>query len=123
MIGTLEPVIARGSLVFLESAVEMDDALTEMYNNTGKRSIYSVFHQMSKVTRVRKCLKHDDRLDALAGSVAHWVDQLALDQKDVIEKNKAKEFTDWINDPTGMKAASRNAPHNRNRGSLLNRYR
>lgn len=46
MIGTLEPVIARGSLVVLESVVEMDDEYTARYASTGKRQIYSVFHQL-----------------------------------------------------------------------------
>lgn len=121
IIGILEPVIARGSLVFLESAIEMDDQTTERYNNSGKRAIYSVFHQMSKLTTQRKCLLHDDRIDALAGSVGTWVKQLALDQEKVIQRQKDAAFQEWLNDPTGMKRATMSRPMTRST-SLLDRF-
>jgi hypothetical protein len=123
IIGTLEPVMARGSLVVLESVVEMDHEYTQRYASSGKRTVYSLFHQMSKITKQKGSLAHDDRLDALEGSVRHWVAKLALDQNKAIEKQKQKEFQDWINDPTGMKAATRRMPVRAGRPSLLDRYR
>ena len=122
IIGTLEPVMARGSLVFLESAVAMDDEMTERYNGTGKRILYSVFHQMSKITTQRGSLAHDDRLDALEGSVRHWTKMLALDQDKAIEKQEQEEFQNWLRDPTGMLAATRRMPR-RGRKSLLDRFK
>jgi hypothetical protein len=122
IIGTLEPVIARGSLVVLESAVEMDDDYTQRYANTGKRSIYSLFHQIAKLTKQKGCLAHDDRIDALEGSVRNWVSKLALDQNKAIEKQAQQEFQKWINDPTGMKSATRKGPLRAGRPSLLDRY-
>lgn len=122
IIGTLEPVMARGSLVFLESVIEMDDEYTEKYTSTGKRMIFSLFHQLTKITRQKGCLAHDDRLDALEGSVRHWVSHLALDQNKAIEAQAQKEFQKWINDPTGMKAATRKVPSRPGRPSLLDRY-
>lgn len=121
MIDTLEPVIARGSLVVLESVIEMDDEYTERYNNTGKRQTYSLFFQMAKVTRQKKAIAHDDRLDALEGSVRHWLKHLALDQDKAIERQKQKEFSDWVKDPTGMLAATRKGPGRAGRPSILNR--
>lgn len=121
IIGTLEPVMARGSLVFLESAVAMDDEMTERYNGTGKRTLYSVFHQINKITRVRKSLAHDDRADALEGSVRHWVKSLALDQNKAIEKQAAREFQEWISDPLGIKAATRKMPRRRTNSILTRR--
>lgn len=123
IIGTLEPVMARGSLVILESVVEMDDEYTARYATTGKRSIFSLFHQIAKITRQRGSLAHDDRIDALEGSVRHWVSKLALDQNKAIEKQAQKEFQDWIKDPTGRLAATRKGPLRAGRPSLLDRYR
>ncbi|WWO60425.1 terminase [Stenotrophomonas phage SB5] len=123
IIGTLEPVIARGSLVVLESVVEMDHEYTQRHANSGKRSVYSLFHQIAKITSQRGSLAHDDRIDALEGSVRHWVSKLALDQNKAIEKQAQKEFQDWINDPTGMKAATRRGPIRAGRPSILDRYR
>lgn len=121
IIGTLEPVMARGSLVVLESVVEMDDEYTRAYASTGKRQIYSLFHQLSKMTATRHCLVHDDRVDALEGSVRHWVARLALDQNKAIESQKQKEFQQWLNDPTGMQAAQKKGPGVRS-SSILNRF-
>jgi predicted SprT family Zn-dependent metalloprotease len=107
----------------LESAVEMDHEYTQRYSTSGKRQVYSLFHQMAKITNQKGSIAHDDRLDALEGSVRHWVAQLALDQNKAIVKQQQKEFQAWINDPTGMKAATRKGPLRAGRPSLLDRYR
>lgn len=121
IIGTLEPLMGRGSLIFLESVVEEDDQATERYSASGKRQVYSLFFQMMKVTKQRGCLAHDDRLDALEGSVRHWLAQLATDQKKVIEHAEKKAWEEWFNDPTGMLRQTRNsAAGPRKRGSMLN---
>lgn len=122
IIGTLEPIMARGSLVFLESAVEMDDDYTRRYSSTGKRQIYSLFHQIAKITQQRGSLAHDDRIDALEGSVRHWVARLALDQNKAIAAQAQKEFRDWVNDPLGIKRATMKGPLSAGRPNLLNRY-
>lgn len=122
IIGTLEPVLARGSLVMLESCVEMDDEYTSKYNTTGKRQTFSLFFQMAKLTKQKGSVAHDDRLDALEGSVRHWVAQLALDQNKAIEKQAQKEFQDWLRDPTGQHRATAKGPLRAGRPSLLNRF-
>ncbi|QYW01999.1 terminase large subunit [Stenotrophomonas phage Pepon] len=101
MIGTLEPIMGRGSLVFYESAIDMDHDLTEPYNTTGHRKVYSVLHQLTKLQNVKRCLKHDDRLDALEGSVRYWMDRLKLDQHRAKAIEDAKAYQKWLDDPVG----------------------
>lgn len=36
-------------------------------------------YQMTRIKRERRCLTHDDRVDALAGAVRHWQEQLQTD--------------------------------------------
>jgi hypothetical protein len=36
-------------------------------------------YQMTRITKQRGALAHDDRLDALAMGVAYWVEQMAAD--------------------------------------------
>ncbi|WWO60266.1 terminase large subunit [Xanthomonas phage SB3] len=117
IIQTLEPIMGRGSLVMFDTLVEQDDVQTAKYAHTGIRQTYSLFHQITKLMAVSKCLKHDDRLDALAGSVAHWVKHMAVDQKKVIENNEKKEHQKWINNPLGHPVGRR--PR---KGSVLNKY-
>jgi len=40
---------------------------------------YQLFYQLTRITRDRGALRHDDRLDALAMAVKYWADQLARD--------------------------------------------
>ncbi|WWO60321.1 terminase large subunit [Xanthomonas phage SB4] len=102
IIGTLEPVIGRGSLVIYESALDMDDEMTELYGNTaGGRKQYSFMHQLTKIQRAKRALRHDDRLDALEGSVRYWVDKLKIDQVVKEQKLKAAAHEAWLNDPVG----------------------
>lgn len=102
IIGTLEPIMGRGSLVFFQSAIDMDDEMTYVYNQTGHRKVYSVFHQLTKLQNVRKCLKHDDRADALEGSVRHWVNRMSIDQVRREQKRVADDYQKWVDNPMGL---------------------
>lgn len=50
-------------------------ALSLAFNRTG--SLPSV--QMTRITRERGALVHDDRLDVLSMAVAYWVEQMSAD--------------------------------------------
>lgn len=117
IIQNLEPIMGRGSLIFFETLVDDDDRMTQRYSASHDRQTYSLFHQIIKLMNVAKCLKHDDRLDALAGSIAHWTDQLALDQKKVIERQEQAAHAKWIADPLGHGQARR--PR---KATVLNKY-
>jgi hypothetical protein len=120
MIGILEPVMGRGSLVFSEDCVEEDDRTTEDYD-PAKRATYSVFFQLSKLTREKKSLKHDDRLDALAGSVGYWSAQLALDQNKAVAKAENQKWVEWFKNPTGRRTVEDYRGPGR-RTSVLDKY-
>lgn len=120
IIGILEPIMGRGSLVISEDCVEEDDRTTEGYD-PAKRSTYSVFFQLSKLTRERKSLKHDDRLDALAGSVGYWAAQLALDQNKAVAKAENQKWVEWFRNPTGRRTAEDYRGPSR-RGNVLSKY-
>lgn len=119
IIETLEPVIARGSLIVNEDIVEMDRECCERHA-PAQRAVYSVFHQMSKITRERNALMHDDRLDALEGAVRHWVAQLAIDQHRAVAAARAKELAETLKDPMGR---NRYEPPSRFGRSLFDKYR
>jgi hypothetical protein len=43
---------------------------------------------MTRITKVRGALAHDDRLDVLAMAVQYWVDQMAADADTEIRSRK-----------------------------------
>ena len=51
-------------------------------------------YQMSRITRYRGSLAHDDRLDALAMGVAYWVEQMAADVDREIRDRKEQLLMD-----------------------------
>jgi hypothetical protein len=60
-----------------------------------------LFYQLSRITRERGSLAHDDRLDALAIAVAYWVEQMAADvnknmydRKNELLQEELTKFTD-----------------------------
>jgi len=57
---------------------------------------YKLLHQMGMITRERGCLRHDDRLDALAGAVRYVVEKLDFDTRLVIEARRRKELIHGI---------------------------
>lgn len=64
IIDTLEPVMTQHRLVVDEQLIRTDVKNPD--------HVYSLLYQMTHITRDRGSLKHDDRLDALAGAVAYW---------------------------------------------------
>ena len=47
-----------------------------------------LFHQMTRVTKDKGALIHDDRLDALQMAVQYWVDYMAADAETAIKIRK-----------------------------------
>ena len=109
IIDTLEPIMARGSLILDESVLTSDWPSTSA-QPSHKRQLYTLAHQLSTITRDRGSLVHDDRLDALASACKHWLDALAVDQTKELAKKRALEHKAWVRDPlqhTRFEAPSR----------------
>jgi len=75
IIDTLEPVLNQHRLVVDRRLIEKDIKLVEHETTRA----YSLFYQLTRVTRERGALRHDDRLDALAGAVAFWMESMGRD--------------------------------------------
>jgi hypothetical protein len=47
-----------------------------------------LFYQMTRLTKDRGALAHDDRLDALAMAVAYWTDKMAADSQKALRDHR-----------------------------------
>jgi len=119
IIETLEPVIARGSLIVNKSVIDEDRDACSKYP-AAQRMLFSLFHQMSKITRDKGCLNHDDRLDAVEGAVRHWLKVIGIDQSKAVQAARDKEYQEWQRDPLGRDRYSNTAPSRG--GSVFNKY-
>lgn len=77
IIDTLEPLMNQHRLI-MDKSLLMNDAIKsdESDPNYTHRKLA---HQLTRITKDRGSLRHDDRLDALAMSCRYWVDQVAVD--------------------------------------------
>lgn len=83
IIDTLEPVISTHRLV-------VDQKLIEEDFESAKDVKYSLFYQLTRITRDRGALTHDDRLDALAMAISYWVEHMSRDNNKAADAIKAK---------------------------------
>ena len=99
IIDTLEPPLNQHRLIFDRKVIDND---IEMVDEDLNRSL---FYQMTRLTREKGALKHDDRLDALAIMVRYWLDALAQDSirsKKQWEKREVdKELTSFMKNQLG----------------------
>nr|DAI17643.1 MAG TPA: Terminase [Caudoviricetes sp.] len=91
----LEPVMGSHRLVVNEKVIEDEYRLAhDNYKDDGgieTGSSYSLFYQMTHITRDRGAIKHDDRLDAVAIGVQYFTESMAKDSK-VGESELMEEF-------------------------------
>ena len=61
-----------------------------------KAQRYMLTYQMTRITKTRGALAHDDRLDALAMGVAYWVEQMAADVDLEMKERKEQLLMDEL---------------------------
>lgn len=91
VIDTLEPLMNQHRLVF-HSRVVWEDRRPHPDDSAEAQVHRQLFHQISRITRDRGALKHDDRLDALSIACAYWVKAAALDGDRELQKVSDKAW-------------------------------
>jgi hypothetical protein len=95
---TLEPVMQQHRLVMCKTIINKDF-------ESAPEAPYSLFWQLTRLTRDRGCLPHDDRLDALSMAVAYWAEQMSQDTASTFERHQEalrdKAFQDFIKEVKG----------------------
>ena len=91
IIDTLEPVMNQHRLVVDKQAILDDRESIKEYPLEGQQQ-YSLFYQLTRITRDRGCLGHDDRLDCLSMAVADCLELMSIDVEDEIKIRLEEEF-------------------------------
>lgn len=87
IIDTLEPVMNQHRLAIDPKVIERDWQSVQNYSQE-KAPKYTLAYQMTRITKDRGALAHDDRLDALSMAVSYWVEQMASDADKAIYDRK-----------------------------------
>lgn len=83
IIDTMEPVMNQHKLVVDKKLIEGD------FKGTDKPE-YQLFYQLTRMTKEKGAISHDDRLEALYMGVKYWTEQMGVDQERADELNKEK---------------------------------
>jgi hypothetical protein len=106
IIDCLEPLMNQHRLVISDKVVQEDYTSTQIH--TPEMALrYQLFYQMSRITRDKGSLAHDDRLDVLAMSCQYWADRIAkdadraiVDRKNELMSQELDKFLDRSTDDT-----------------------
>lgn len=110
IIDNLEPVLSTHRFVVRQEVIQADWDSVQKYP-TELRMAYSLFHQLANLTREKDCLRHDDRLEAVAAAVAVVVADLDYDQLKVVVQRQIKQqgrFFEIMRNPKQMVEYMRN---------------
>jgi len=108
IIDTLEPVLNQHRLIIDQSVVERDLKVLD------RDMSLSLFYQLTRLTKDRGALKHDDRLDALAMLVRYYTSSMARDalnaNKEWQERELKKELVVFVDNLFNKPKRIRKAP-------------
>jgi hypothetical protein len=91
IIDTLEPIMNQHRLI-VDKKVIKDDYESTLCYPLEKQPQYSLIYQMTRITKDRGSLSHDDRLDCLAIAVADCLDMLAVDVDMKMQEQREEDF-------------------------------
>lgn len=107
----LEPVIGAHKLVVDRRVIEQDYRSVE-HLPAEVAYQYRLIYQLTRITRDKGALAHEDRLDALAMAVAYWVEHLAKDTdeaaRDAQEEALKAELERFMEHALGTKPKGNN---------------
>lgn len=92
IIETLEPVMSSHRLIVDQRLITRD------YTTAETDIKYSLFYQMTRITKDRGALVHDDRLDAVEGAVRYWTKSMARDNDKANSQHREKLLTKDLKD-------------------------
>jgi len=89
ILDTLEPVMNQHKLVIDSDAMKRDWESVQSYPPE-QAPQYTLMYQMTRMTKDRGAVRHDDRVDVLAIGVNYWVEQMAANATELMNDRREK---------------------------------
>tara|TARA_R100000231_G_scaffold138970_1_gene118706 strand:+ start:737 stop:2410 length:1674 start_codon:yes stop_codon:yes gene_type:complete len=89
IIDTLEPVMNQHRLVINQELIRRDFDLDRDHQ---------LFYQMSRITRSKGSLRHDDQIDVLAMAVQYWNEAIGRDVDQALDSAKEERLREELDD-------------------------
>ncbi|MCI4435828.1 MAG: phage terminase large subunit [Ignisphaera sp.] len=95
MITSIEPLTSNHKLIINYDLVEKE--LKEALSNP-ENVPYTFLYQYSHLTKDKRCLGHDDRVDAVAMACAHLRESVGVDAEDLLEAYREEQLQKFLDD-------------------------
>ena len=95
IIDTLEPILNQHRLIVDPKVIKQDWETAQDYPAEHQLK-YQLMYQMSRLTKDRGAISHDDRLDALSIAVNYWVENMAQDAEEQMKTRQQQAITDEL---------------------------
>lgn len=82
ILDTLEPLVQSHRLVVDHKVIENDIAVQQ------DKSQYSFIQQFTRMARIKGCLPHEDRLEAVSMACSYWIERMKLDKDRSLSTHK-----------------------------------
>lgn len=92
----LEPIFNGHRLVVSLEVLQEDLAQVRRRDGTELRDRYSLMYQITRLTREKDCLPHDDRVEGLAGLMMMLIEFLGLSPEDQARKRRQQSVEEEI---------------------------
>lgn len=92
----LEPVFASHRLVVSSEVLHQDVSQVQEKDGTELSDRYSLMYQITRLTREKDCLTHDDRVEGLSGLVRMFLEQLGMSPADQADEEADRRLQEWL---------------------------
>jgi hypothetical protein len=90
IVDSLEPLMSSHRIVVNRDLIDKDVQSTR-HHPAETRNTFQLFSQMSNMTYARNCVKHDDRVEALASACRMLVEGIDYDYSSKLDKERHRE--------------------------------
>lgn len=88
IVDTLEPLMSQHKLVMATEVLAKDGPGPEFNRGVDQKPYYYLMYQISRMAREKGAVRQDDRIDALAGACAYWVEQMSRDSEQAAKDSR-----------------------------------
>lgn len=101
IVDSLDPVMGSHKLLVDTKVLENDVISTQKYS-LDSRMQYQFLFQLSKLTRDKGALIHDDRLESVAQGVTYLIQYISRNADTAIQNKKEQKLKKFMQDPFGV---------------------
>lgn len=94
IINSLEPVMNQHRLVVSPDVIQED--YDQCVRAGGKGKEYSLFYQMTRLSKDKGALLHDDRIDALGMAIGYFTEKMSINPESAAEEKRMDHLEDII---------------------------